>query len=161
MRNSNSLSVVKIARLNKPGRYCDGAGLYLRVSDGLTKSWLFRFERNGHERQMGLGAVHTVSLAEARQRARNARLLVLDGKDPIEVRKAQRAAWQAEAAKAITFEQCAAAYIKAHGPSWRNDKHRAQWEATLKAVAYPAFGKLPVDAIDTTLVLQAIEPIDT
>lgn len=159
MRDSNSLSVVRIARLKKPGRYCDGGGLYLRVSEGQTKSWLFRFERNGRERQMGLGPFHTVSLAEARQRARNARLLVLDGKDPIEVRKAQRTAWQLEATKAMTFEHCGQAYIKAHSPSWRNDKHRDQWAATLKSFAYPIFGKLPVEMVDTTLVLKAIEPI--
>ena len=159
MRDSNSLSAVKIARLNKPGRYSDGGGLYLRVSEWQTKSWLFRFERAGRERQMGLGSIHTVSLAEARQRARQARLLLLDGRDPIEVRKAERAAWRLEAAKAMTFEQCAEAYITTHSPSWKNDKHRAQWDATLKSIAYPVFGKLPVAAVDTGLVLKAIEPI--
>ena len=108
---------------------------------------------------MGLGSIHTVSLAEARERARQARLLVLDGRDPIDVRIAERAAWRLEAAKAMTFEQCGEAYIKAHSPSWKNDKHRAQWDATLKAIAYPVFGKLPVAAVDTGLVLKAIEPI--
>ena len=159
MRDSNSLSAVKIARLKKPGRYSDGGGLYLRVSEWQTRSWVFRFERAGRERQMGLGSIHTVSLAEARERARQARLLVLDGRDPIDVRIAERAAWRLEAAKAMTFEQCGEAYIKAHSPSWKNDKHRAQWDATLKAIAYPVFGKLPVAAVDTGLVLKAIEPI--
>ena len=65
MQDSNSLTALKVARLDVPGRYADRNGLCLQISKWLTKSWLFRFERNGRERQMGLGPIHTVSLAEA------------------------------------------------------------------------------------------------
>src|ERR1700737_2295071 len=124
MRESNRLTAVKEARLSRPGRYPDGGGLYFQVSKWRTRSWLFRFERDGRERQMGLGPVHIVTLADARERAKAARRLLLDGHDPIEVRDSERTARRIEAAKAMTFEQCAEAYIKAHAPSWRNDKHK-------------------------------------
>ena len=66
-----------------------------------------------------------------------------------------------EAAKAITFKDCAANYIAAHRAGWRNAKHAAQWEATLATYAEPIIGALPVQAIDTALVLKVIEPIWT
>jgi Arm DNA-binding domain len=75
----NRLTARGIAAKTKKGRYGDGGGLFLQVSKWGTKSWLFRYERNGRERQMGLGPVHTVSLAQARELAREARLLVLQG----------------------------------------------------------------------------------
>ena len=62
------LTALKVARLSKPGRYADGKGLYLQITKALVKSWIFRYERDGKERYMGLGATHTVSLAEARDR---------------------------------------------------------------------------------------------
>jgi integrase len=82
-----------------------------------------------------------------------------EGRDPIEERRAQRDAAKLEAAKAMTFRDCAERYIAAHEPGWRNARHRQQWPATLGAYAYPVFGDLPVTAVDTALVMQAIEPI--
>ena len=99
MRDSNRLSAVKVVRLSRPGRYADGGGLYLQVSKWRTKSWLFRFERAGRERQMGLGPADIVSLSDARERARLARRLILDGHDPIEIHKADRTANRIDAAK--------------------------------------------------------------
>jgi integrase len=159
MRKSNSLSAIKVAQLKKPGRYPDGGGLYLQVSKWRTKSWLFRFERGGAERQMGLGPVDIVSLADARERARVARRLILDGRDPIDARNAERAAAKIEAAKQVTFEYCGDSYIKDHKAGWRNEKHAAQWPATLKKYAYPVIGDLPVAAVDTALVLKVVQPI--
>src|SRR5258707_5743435 len=86
MRNSDRLTAVKVAKISRPGRYGDGGGLVLQVSKWRTKAWLFRFEREGRERQMGLGPVSTLSLAEARERARECRKVLLDGRDPIEIR---------------------------------------------------------------------------
>lgn len=65
-RQANKLTAVKVAKLNKPGRYADGLGLYLQVSEPGTKAWLFGYMRFGKAHQMGLGALHAVSLAEAR-----------------------------------------------------------------------------------------------
>src|SRR4051794_16102524 len=93
VREANKLSPLEVKRLKTPGRYCDGLGLWLQVTeagDGVTKAWLFRYTRHGRARQMGLGALHTISLAEARERARQARQLLLDGEDPIEVKRKKR-----------------------------------------------------------------------
>ncbi len=109
---------------------------------------------------MGLGPADSVSLSEARQLADTYRAMVKrDGLDPIEERKRQRIAQQADDVRVMTFEQCAEAYVAAKEASWRNAKHRQQWVNTLKTYAYPVFGKLPVDEIDTSMVLKVLEPI--
>ncbi|CAO4148973.1 tyrosine-type recombinase/integrase [Methylorubrum aminovorans] len=86
-------------------------------------------------------------------------MLCAEGIDLIEARNARRDAVRIKAAKAITFRQCAAAYIEAHKAGWRNAKHAAQWAATLDTYAHPVFGELPVQAVDTALVMKAVEPI--
>jgi integrase len=159
MPKSNSLSTLKIKKLKEPGRYADGGGLYLQISRWNTCSWIFRFERGGRERQMGLGPIDLVSLKDARERAWAARRLLLDGQDPIEARKEQHGALRLAAVKGITFEQCARSFIEAHAPSWRNEKHQSQWHSTLATYAYPIIGKLAVGAIDTALILKILEPI--
>lgn len=159
MRGTNKLTAAKVDKETDPGRYGDGNGLWLQVTAQKTKSWLFRYMRDGKARQMGLGPVSLVSLAEARTRASDARRVILDGKDPIEHRKAERLAAKIEAAKGVSFQQCAERYIKAHEASWRNPKHRQQWPSTLARYVYPAIGTLPVSAVDTGLVLKVIEPL--
>jgi len=158
---SEKLTVLKVLRARTPGLLNDGKGLALRVARGGTKSWVFRFMLAGRAREMGLGSVADVTLAEARDLARDARRLSKQGVDPIEARRAQRAAQQVARAKAITFEECATAYIAAHRAGWKNKKHAGQWQQTLEDYVYPIFGSLPVLAIDTALVMKAIEPIWT
>lgn len=133
----------------------------LQVSKWGTKSWIFRYERNGRERHMGLGPTHTVTLIEARERARECRKLLLDGLDPLEERNAQRMRRQIEAARVMTFRQCAEAYITAHQAAWSHPKHCQQWTSSLSNHAYPTIGNLPVAAIDTALVMKCLEPIWT
>jgi integrase len=144
-----------------PGLYADGGGLYLRVTPTEARMWLYRFQMHGRRRDMGLGPTDLYSLAEARQKALEARKLVAEGVDPIEARQAKRSAAAVDAAKGMTFRACAEAYINAHRSGWRNPKHAAQWPATLDAYAYPHFGSLPVQAVDVGLVLKAVEPIWT
>jgi integrase len=131
----------------------------LQVSKWNTKAWVFRWERDGRERMMGLGATSTVTLANARERARRCRLMVLDGVDPIEQRTAERSRRRVEAAKSATFQDCAEQYIASHRAGWRNAKHAQQWASTLRRFAFPVFGNMPVNAIDTTLMMRALEPI--
>ena len=164
MRRKGALNDKKIARLTKPGRYGNGHGLYLQIREGassglLRRSWLLRYELNGKERFYGLGPLHTVSLKDARERARKARLQLLDGIDPIAAKQQRKADAALAAAKAITFETAAQQYFDQHAAKWRNRKHRAQFLSTLQTYAYPTLGKLPVAAIDTGLVLKVIEPI--
>ncbi len=153
------LNALKVGRLKEPGTYADGGGLYLQVTTVGTKSWVYRFMLNGRAREMGLGPLHTVSLAEARTRAADCRQLIRDGHDPIDQRKAEKAAAQLEAAKAVTFKAAAAEYIKAQRAGWHSAKHAAQWESTLKTYAEPVIGALPVQAIDTGLIIRILQPL--
>jgi len=155
------LTALKINKAKQPGMYGDGGGLYLRVTDEGAKNWVFRFMLNGRARWMGMGPLHTINLAEARKRAGEHRLRRHDGVDPIDARRAERRQAQLDAAKAVTFKECAEAYIKAHRAGWRNSKHAAQWAATLATYAGPVIGALPVQAIDTALVMKVIEPLWT
>ena len=113
----------------------------------------------GRARKMGLGDFELVSLKDARKKRDAAYGLVVDGIDPIEARKARKAEQAVENAKTLTFKECAEKYIAAHKAGWKSPKHAGQWEATLETYAYPAIGKLPVEAIDVALVLKVIEPI--
>src|SRR5207302_828568 len=79
--------------------------------------------------------------------------------DPIEAKRAARAAQLLEDAKALTFDQCDDKYIEAHRKNRKYAKHAAQWSATLETYAAPTLGKLPVQAIDTGLVLKVLDPI--
>ena len=159
MARTGKLTALKTDKVKASGYYGDGGGLFLQVSRYGTKSWVFRFKANGRLREMGLGSLDTYSLAEARERARNCRKLRDDGKDPIEERKVARLAVELEATKAMTFEQCAERHIAAHRAGWRNGKHRDQWSSTLETYVNPIIGALSVQAIDTTLVMKAVEPI--
>ena len=158
-RELSKLSVVAVRNTTKAGFYGDGGGLYLQVTEVGAKTWVYRFQIAGKRRDMGLGAVHTVTLAEAREEAKRCRKLARDGIDPIEQRRAVKLASLAETAKAMTFKECAEAYIKSHEAGWQNAKHAAQWTSTLEAYAYPVVAPLPVQAIDTGLVMKALEPI--
>jgi len=156
------LSPLKL-KTTRPGRYPDGGGLYLQVTlnpktGAIRRSWVYRFERNGRERRMGLGSLDDITLVEAREGAAAARKLHHDGVDPIEARESARTARQLEATKAMTFDQCAEAYIAAHRPSWRSDRHLKQWNESREYVR-PVLGRLPVQQIDTGLVLKILQPI--
>jgi integrase len=155
----NRLSTRTVEAKLKRGRYGDGGGLFLQVSKWETKSWVFRWERDGRERHMGLGAAHTLSLAEARERARECRRQLLDGHDPIEARNSERARQRVESARKATFRECAEQYLEAHRAGWGSTKHALQWQSTLAIYAYPIIGELPVAAVDTALVVRCIEPI--
>ena len=145
----------------RPGRYADGAGLYLQVTSPKAASWILRYERDGVEHMLGLGPLHTVGLAEARTRAKGARLSLLDGVDPVDARKAARAAKALEAAKLVTFQECAERHFDQHQGKWRSGQHRRQYIASLRSHVFPLIGRLPVSAIDTGLVLKCLEPIWT
>jgi integrase len=157
----NKLTAVAVANMTKPGRYADGNGLYLQVAKGGTKSWLFRYMRAGKARQMGLGPVHIVPLVKARAKAMECQRGLLEGIDPIQARQARLAQTRIEAARGITFRQCAEKHIAAHEAGWRNPKHRDQWKNTLATYVYPVIGEVPADEIDIGLVLKILEPIWT
>ncbi len=137
----------------------DGRGLYLKVQPGGARSWLVRYQIAGKVHDLGLGSYPEISLADARQRALEARRVKANGADPLAARRAEREAKRIEEARSITFKDCAEKYIAAHEAGWRNPKHARQWPSTLAAYAYPELGALPVAAIDTGLVVRVLEPI--
>lgn len=160
-RGIQKLSALQVDRTKKPGYYADGGGLYLQVTASGAKSWLFRFMLMSKAREMGLGSLRSLSLADARTAAADCRKQLMAGVDPIEARKTARAAANVAASRAFTFEQCANAYIDSHRAGWKNAKHADQWKNTLATYAFPVFGQLPVAAVDTSLVMKALNPIWT
>jgi integrase len=159
------LSDLKLRGLKKPGFYSDGDRLYFRVASAEARGWILRYTLHGKSRDMGLGSYPEISLASARERAKEARELVSQGVDPIDARAHQRAAAREEEAerrareKPKTFDDCVRGYIRSHEAEWSNAKHRAQWAKTIATYASPVFGKLPVAKVDQALVLKALEPI--
>jgi integrase len=159
-REIERLTAFKVEAKNlAPGMYPDGGGLYLRVTPEGARNWVLRYMLDRRARWMGLGPLALYGLADARAKALDARRKRHDGIDPIDARRAERARQRLEVAKAITFKECAEAYINAHGAGWKNEKHAAQWPSTLKTYAYDVIGRLPVQAVDTALVLRVLEPI--
>ncbi|MDB5929138.1 MAG: integrase family protein [Polaromonas sp.] len=159
VRQIGKLTALQVTKLTKPGLYGDGGGLTLQITKAGVKSWLFRFMREGKAYGMGLGATHTFSLAEARQKALAARKLLADGLNPLTEKKQKLLVMALERARMMSFDQCSKAYIEAHKTSWKNAKHLDQWTNTLATYASPVFGHLPVAEIDTALVVKCLGPI--
>jgi integrase len=162
------LSALEVERKKKPGRYGDAGGLYLQVTSAGARSWIFRYRprggylsKNGKPltREMGLGSLHVTSLSEARARAAKYRQALRDGIDPLEAERINREQAHLAAAKSLTFEEAAEAYMAAHRAGWRNARHAEQWSQSLAQYAYPVIGHLSVASIDTTLVMRVIEPL--
>ena len=158
-RKTNRLTAMEVAKLEKPGYYCDGAGLYLQVSRSGSKSWIMRYTLARKPCEMGLGSVVTFTLAEARQRAAVQRKLLADGIDPLATKRSDLLAKRLADASIITFDKAAAAFIAANSPAWRNAKHGEQWRNTLATYASPVIGELPVSKIETAHVLRILSPI--
>jgi integrase len=156
------LTAKQVENIKKPGRVCDGRGLWLQVSRvrrQTTKAWVLRYTLDGRARHMGLGAYPDVKLAAAREKAEKARLLLSDGIDPLEEKRKARATAALDAARTVTFRYCAEHYLRAHEAAWRNPVHRKQWASTLDTYAFPVIGDLPVAEVDTGLVMKCLEPI--
>lgn len=153
-RKVDRLSARKVDTLATPGMHADGGGLYLRITTGPKggKRWVFLYRRpvDGKRCEIGLGGAAVVPLAKARKKAEAARQLIEDGIDPLSARKA--------ADRMPTFGELADRHIEAMGASWRNPKHRAQWEMTLREYATPLRSK-PVNEITTADVLGVLRPI--
>lgn len=144
-----SASAVKAA--DKPGRIGDGDGLFLIVKGGGTKSWVCRVQKAGRRRDFGLGSASKVSLASARERAREVRSWMELGLDPVFERK--------KALGIPTFREAAAKVLAAQRKSWKNKKHEGQWSSSLEAYAFPQIGDVRVDAITGPMIRALLAPI--
>jgi integrase len=170
MRALSKLSALKVqSLLKKPGRHHDGGGLYLNVIRAGDGFWQFRYRPAGHAvsdtgsrrtRYLGLGPVHTISLAQAREAAQEARRLLLEGRDPIAIKHAKAQARKIEQLKTVTFREAALDFLQTSRiDSLKNDKHRRQWRSTLEQYAFPVIGDLPLKSINTAIVLKALLPV--
>ena len=159
-RTIGRLTAKEVEKKSAPGLYGDGGGLTLQITKAGVKSWLMRYMTNGKARGMGLGPLHTVSLAEARQKAADARRQLIDGIDPLAAKEQRKAEAALAKARMMTFDQCASAYIDAHRASWKNAKHADQWRNTIATYVSPIIGSLPVHEIDTALVVKILAQAD-
>lgn len=160
-RKAKQLSPLAVGRLIEPGMWAVGgvAGLYLHISDNRARSWILRATVGSKRRDMGLGGFPDVTLAGAYEKAREARLTIEQGNDPILARKQAQSALIAAQATELTFSKAATAYVDAHGDEWRNPKHRQQWVNTLATYAEPVIGNMLVRDVAQTHILAILEPI--
>jgi integrase len=167
-----ALTAKRAARVltkGEPGRHFDDVGLYLVVTGKGSGSWERRYMLHGKEHYYGLGPVSAFSLAEARERNRRVSQLLADGIDPLVQKHADRAARQAQAARAISFGECAEEFFRTNLPTWKNVQHVRQWAATVlgrtlggKPVRHDycrTLRRMPVQQIDTPVVMSVLKPI--
>jgi len=150
------LTALDVARASE-GMYGDGGGLWLQVKRG--RSWIFRYTFGGKARSLGLGSAAVVPLKRARELALEHRRLIAEGTDPLAHKRARRAAAMADAAGLVTFKEFAEDYIRSHQGAWRSPQHLRQWHSSLRAIAYPVFGDMPVCDITTALILKALKGV--
>lgn len=160
---AGKLNARRVETLSEPGRYSDGGNLYLHISPNGGKRWIFAYRgapkagSSNNRYEMGLGSAgpNGVSLAEARALADHARQLLRQGRDPLTAKR--------EASRAVssvpTFGEFADEYIRTHRPTFRNEKHAAQWEMTLGDAYCKSIRSLPVNEIDTEAVLKVLQPV--
>ena len=147
---SNALSVAFL-RSAPPGRHADGNGLYLFVQPSGTRSWIQRLVVRGRRRELGLGSVSLVPLAEAREKAQANRKLAREGGDPLaEKRRAEGIP---------TFAEAATRVLEQKRGGWRGRRHHREWLSSLRRFAFPRIGKMPVSEVTSADVLEILTPI--
>jgi integrase len=148
------LNPLAVRRLEKPGLHADGNGLYLSVSKTGAKSWAYVYTRANKRVELGLGPIHAVSLAQAREKAQEAASLRARGVDP-------KMHWRQPAdEETVTFGMVALDLIDTRKSGWRNAKHRQQWRNTLETYGAPIWDRA-VDQISVDDVLGILRPIWT
>ncbi|HWA18350.1 MAG TPA: integrase arm-type DNA-binding domain-containing protein [Devosia sp.] len=157
-----ALTAAQVAALTDYDVHWVAPSLYLQIRPQGTRSWLFRYSRNGKNQWMGLGSVRNKSLSEARDEAAPLGVKVRKGGDPMAEREeAQEKAKPRTKANVPSFAECADQYMESHRAGWKNEKHIAQWESTLKTYCGPVIGKKPVDTITIEDVLEVLKPLWT
>jgi hypothetical protein len=146
------LTAMRIKAIREPGRYTDGDGLMLVVSASGRGSWILRVTIEGRRKDIGIGALALVTLAEAREKAIDYRRLIAQGIDPVAERKRI-------ADPVPTFEKAAHQVHHEHKAIWKEGKHQNQWINTLETYAFPILGDRPVDQIEGPLIQKVLRPI--
>lgn len=161
-KKARELGPLDVKRIVAPGLHAVGgvAGLHLQILPSGGKSWLLRIVIGGKRREVGLGGFPDVPLALAREKAREVRETVQQGRDPIAERAAARSALAAQRGAEITFDECAEKFIAAKSAEWRSAKHAAQWTATLTTYASPVLGTMQVRDIELAHIVKVLEKDD-
>ena len=147
----NKLTARFVDSIKEPGKYYDANNLFLRVYKAGSKNWVQRFTVYGKRREIGLGNANLIPLSEARELAFDNLRMVKKGIDPVAI---------TEKKKSIpTFEEAALKVYEINRPSWRNEKHSAQFISSLKMYAFPEIGKMKVNTIETCHILDILTPI--
>jgi integrase len=160
-KKAPELSAVEVRRLTHPGLHAVGgvAGLLLQVTPSGARSWVLRATVGAKRRDIGLGGFPDVPLAQARERAREARDQIRQGIDPVEQRRAARDALRLAQAKHMSFEQAARKWFATMEPQWRGNKRRFNAIRRMEKHAFPQIGSMPVDAIELPHVRNVLEPL--
>ena len=160
------ISALDVKRLTHPGGKRNALlsvggvpGLHLQITPTGGRSWILRTTVGKLRRDVGLGGFPAVTLAQARDKAREARAKIESGVDPVEARKAAKAALAAAQRRGLTFDAATKAYLETKLEGFKNAKHRQQWENTLATYAAPEIGKMLVQEIETQDVLRVLKPI--
>jgi integrase len=146
------LTAAKLRSLTEPGRYSDGDGLFLDLNGKESGRWLLRIQAGGRRRDIGLGSLKSISLADAREAAFLTRKKIAQGIDPVAERKQERLVIP-------TFRDAAESVHHEHQEGWKNGKHQKQWLATLETYAYPTLGDRLVNEIEGPAIRDVLAPI--
>ena len=159
-KKAKAKTALEVSKLTAEGLHAVGgvAGLYLQITDG-ARSWILRVTVGDKRRYMGLGGYPDVTLAQAHDKAREARRLIDQGVDPILDRKRRRSDLQAQQAAGKTFAEVQHLFLDAKSDEWRNAKHRAQWGSTLDTYAGPVIGNVLVGDVTQAHVETILTPI--
>ncbi|MEO8640366.1 integrase arm-type DNA-binding domain-containing protein [Pseudomonas sp.] len=157
------LTAKQLDSITEFGKYEDGNGLRLIVRAS-GKTWVFRYQRAGKRREMGLGAYPQIGLKDARTKAEGQRSIIRSGIDPLtksrdDEAQSKEALLTAARRAQNTLKFCALEYIEAHRPGWKSAKHAQQWHNTLTTYVFPFIGEKAIDEIDVDAVLQVLAPI--
>ncbi|MFO8084740.1 MAG: integrase arm-type DNA-binding domain-containing protein [Desulfobacterales bacterium] len=159
-KRADELSALDVRRIQKPGRHAVGGinGLLLVVKESGAKSWILRTVIGGRRRNIGLGSFPEITLADARESAREMKKKIRQGIDPVEERQAAKRALR-ELSGRITFAEAARKCHEKKAPEFKNEKHAKQWLSTIERYAFPVIGNIPVDEIELPHILSVLEPI--
>lgn len=146
------LTALKIRSLTEPGRYADGDGLFLNINGKGSGNWMLRVQAGGRRRDIGLGSLKLITLAEARDAAFTMRKMIAQGIDPVSERDKERLV-------VPTFRDAATQVHAEHEKAWKNGKHQKQWLATLETYAFPRIGDRLVDQIEGRHIRDVLAPI--
>jgi integrase len=160
-KQARELSALEIKRLTKPGHHAAGgvSGLLLQITETGSKSWILRAIVGAKRRDIGLGGFPGVTLAQARINARELKEQIRSGIDPVEQRKAAKAALISANGKLICFADAAHKFLTAKRSEFKNAKHAAQWQTTLENYAFPVIGQMMVNQVELPHIVQVLEPI--